>query len=112
MSRTFPPRIADLIMLRDQHRCVMCGGKKGLTIHARTRDPKYGNAAAGIAICRGMGTSDCRGWIETDENAARESGYLVDNGTDPTTVPIMHQLHGQVVLSDRGTCIRYSGGRK
>lgn len=112
MSRTFPPRIADLIMLRDQHRCVMCGGKKGLTIHARTRDPKHGGAAAGIVLCKGYGSQMCKEWCDENPELAIADGYMVEDGANPADQPIMHQLKGHVTLSDRGTFFRYQGGQK
>lgn len=72
-----------------------------------SRDPKASTAAAGIVLCMGVGTTDCHGWVESNRDAAREQGYLVFQGHDPATVPLMHQLYGLVTLTERGTAIKH-----
>lgn len=85
--------------------CELCGRwAKGPQVHHRrprgmggTSDPGTNRPSNLVLLC-----ADCHGFLERgDRAAAREHGWLVDQGQDPSAVPYL--LWGRwVFLSDLG----------
>jgi hypothetical protein len=59
------------------------GGSKKSEVHSR----------ANFLVLCGSGTTGCHGWVEHNRAVAREFGYLVPRGIDPTTVPVNIRGH-------------------
>jgi len=85
-----------LALLRERSvgRCEMCGRPATNTHHRRPRgmggskDPATDRPANLARLC-GSGTTGCHGWIENNRTAAEDCGWLVPQGHDPATVPIL-----------------------
>ncbi len=88
-----------LLRERSVGRCEMCGGPATNTHHRRPRgmggskDPATNTPANLVRVC-GSGSTGCHGWIESNREAARDCGYLVGQGHDPATVPVLLMTSG------------------
>lgn len=67
-----------------------------------SKDPDSGSPANGLWV-----HPSCHAWIESNREEALANGYLVRQGTDPTTVPVKMGLHWYV-LDHHGTRTRVS----
>ncbi len=107
-----------MVIERDQGRCAKCGdqvrGERGWqwSVHHRraraaggTKD-KSANLPGNLVLLCGSGTTGCHGTLESYRIAAQEAGFIVRHGiTKPTNVPILHSVHGLVLLTDDGRAI-------
>ena len=107
-SGQLSPMTRDLVMLRDRYQCAMCGGRRGLSTWIRAVG--VDSPAAAVTLCKGIGTRACFDWAIDNRNTARETGWLITDGTNPETVAIVHQIYGRVTLTNRGTAIRHKEG--
>lgn len=84
------------IVNRALWRCERCGEPTSTaSIHHRTPRGMGGtklvsvNEPANLVLLCGSGTTGCHGWIEHNRAEAREHGWLVPRGSDPTEIPIV-----------------------
>lgn len=105
----------DLIKLRDEWRCCVCGesvyDKQASIHHRRNRgsggssDPAINRPSNLLLVC-GTGTTGCHGALT--DNAQRlvalDAGWivLINTSDDPIDVPVHHAVHGLVYLDDEG----------
>jgi len=95
----FSRATVDVLRDRSGDRCELCGGPAGNSHHRRprgmggSRDPQTDLPSNGLRIC-GSGTTGCHGLIEQDRAWARDLGYLVRQGVDPATVPVVLRQPG------------------
>ena len=105
--------IADAVLERDQHSCVVCGknlhGIRGRdwSIHHRRprrlggdRRPETNLPANLISVC-GTGVDGCHGWIESRRTEALEQGLILHANDKPEEHPIS-VWYGAVLLDNEG----------
>lgn len=103
----------ELVLQRDDYRCVLCGEPifgKAYSLHHRKNRGAGGssdaaiNAPSNLVTVDGTGSSGCHNWIGSHPALAAELGLVVSlNGrTLPAQVPILHAVHGWVLLDDEG----------
>lgn len=83
---TIPTGVRALVRQRDGHRCLRCDRSildSPASIHHRvprrmggTSDPRSDDPRNLVTLC-GTGTTGCHGWVESNRNEARESGWLL-----------------------------------
>lgn len=99
-----PALVRGEVLARDRWCCTRCwapiNGGRSYSIHHRTArgmggtsDPVTHALPNLVTLC-GSGTTLCHGWVESHREEARQLGFLVTRGVDPTTRPIL--LHGRV----------------
>lgn len=112
-----PADVRAEVIGRDQSRCVACGdyvntssGRYSLQ-HRRARGMGGSRAAdtnrpANLILMCGSATTDCHGAVEQAPTWASKMGYRVDQGVDPTTVPVfIIWLARKVLLTDDATYV-------
>lgn len=117
------PATVALVIERDQGRCAKCGdqvrGERGRDWSVHHRLPRgsggtkltHVNAPGNLILLCGSGVIEharrsCHGQLEAERIAAQEAGFIVRHGiTKPTNVPILHSVHGLVLLTDDGRVI-------
>lgn len=99
-----------LVLDRAAGACELCGrllhdGTRWLGDHSHHHRRPRGmggsrdaatNTAANLLLLCGSGTTGCHGTVESDRTAALEHGWLVAQGQDPATTPVL--VIGPVVL--------------
>lgn len=115
-ANTGPDRtIRELVKLRDEWRCCVCGesvyDKQASIHHRRNRgsggsgDPAINRPSNLLLVC-GTGSTGCHGALT--DNAQRlvalDAGWIVLLNTtdDPIDVPVHHAVHGLIYLDDEG----------
>ena len=98
-------RIVDLVWSRDEGSCTRCGrglqpSQRGIAWSVHHRSPRgmggsktsWINAPSNLILLCGSGTTGCHGWVESNRDVARESGWLVPrNGVlVPRDVPVLY----------------------
>lgn len=105
----------DLIKLRDEWRCCVCGESvydRQVSIHHRrnrgsggTRDAAVNRPSNLLLVC-GTGSTGCHGDLTDNRqrDVALDAGWIVStNSTDePINVPVHHAVHGLIYLDDEG----------
>lgn len=99
---------------RDAGRCVRCGGVLtgtrgvGWSVQHRrargaggTRRPDTNQPQALILLC-GSATTGCHLHVESFRAEARRFGWAIRQTDNPATMPVLHALHGWVLLDDAG----------
>lgn len=57
----------------------------------------------GLILCGSATTpGGCHFEVESNRTQALEDGYLVAQGVDPATIPVIHHAHGLVYLTNEG----------
>jgi hypothetical protein len=102
MARPAPKRIPrsvrDIVLERDQRRCVRCGlhleGQRYSLHHRKPRGQGGPDTPANLISLCGTGTTGCHGWVEHNRELARgpELGYLLRRSAAPDLVPVL--VHG------------------
>lgn len=95
----------ELVLERDEYRCVHCGDNKNLQQHHRKARKAGGRAnwrksnspANLLTVC-----ADTHAWIESRRAEAYDAGWLVRENDEPADVPVQHFIHGLVYLTDDG----------
>lgn len=97
-----PVATRNLIWDRDSYECRRCY-RIGEQIHHRharqmggTRRPWVNQPANLVLLC-----ASCHAWIESHRALAEERGWLVREGTDPATVPLL-TVWGDIFLDNKG----------
>ena len=88
--------------------CEGCGARPVKDIHHRKYKSRGGGHEVSnlIGLCGGFGGlsggnhSGCHGVAHSAEG--HELGWSVNSWADPATVPILHAVHGLVLLDDHG----------
>lgn len=98
------------VIRRDNYRCVRCGrmmGSSPFSIQHRkargmggTTDPQINSPSNLILLC-GDGVRGCHGWVESNREEARESGWGIHSWDDPTDMPVQY-LDGIYYLDHDG----------
>ena len=93
-------------LLRDEHRCLVCGQDGALDVHHRrargsggTSNPLISFGLANLmSLCRA-----CHHSITTNPLIAQGQGWSVPSHADPLRTPVWLARHGWVLLNDNGT---------
>lgn len=96
----------ELVLERDEYRCVHCGDNRELQQHHRKprksggrADWRKSNSPANlVTICL-----DSHEWIESRREEAYDAGWLVRENDDPAEIPVHHQIYGLIYLLDDGS---------
>jgi hypothetical protein len=111
-----------VIFDRDGGQCVRCGqlvlvwdDVRWLALqeysiqHRRPRgmggssDPATNHPTNGVLLCGSATTpGSCHLWAESHRTEAYDAGYLVHQGIDPATIPVLHHSLGLVYLTNEG----------
>ncbi|QKW15327.1 HNH endonuclease [Verrucosispora sp. NA02020] len=105
------------VVARDFGRCARCGGpvsgQRGVdySVHHRRARAMGGtvrpdtNEPQNLLLLCGSATSPdgCHHRVESSRAEAYELGFLVRQAQDPAEVPVLHAVHGRVLLADDGT---------
>jgi hypothetical protein len=107
-------KVRELVRERDRERCASCGisiydARTWSWHHRRNRgqggssDPAINSPANLLLLC-GDGTTGCHGYITAHPAEARAAGRSVSLNArvDPVDVPVMHAVHGLVLLDHEG----------
>jgi hypothetical protein len=96
----FPLEVRNTIRARAENRCEVCGLYVIAELHHRrargmgsTNRPETNTASNGLGTCR-----ECHRLIEGNRGLASTCGWLVDQYTDPASVPVVYR--GRTVLLD------------
>lgn len=106
----------ELVAARDKGRCAACGalvtGRRGIDWSVGHRLPRkrggstrpWVNMPGNLVLLHGDGVRLCHGDIERDRTRWTSAGFIVREGvTLPADTPIVHAVHGRVLLADDGT---------
>lgn len=95
----------DKIDARETQRCARCGvfiTNNGSRHHRKLKSRGGGDEVSnGVLLC-GSGTTGCHGWAHANPTTARLGGFIVASHEDPRDVPILHAIHGRILLDDDG----------
>jgi hypothetical protein len=104
--------VREQITRRANGMCEICFFYAAEHIHHRrprgaggSKAPDTNTAANGIALC-----TECHTWVESNRTKALEVGWLVRQGHDPASVPMVRFGSDWVLLNDDGTTTAYKGG--
>lgn len=98
----------EIIYNRDKMRCFRCGNPAAQIHHRRprgmggTRRRNTDLPSNGIVLCGVGGTDGCHGWVESNRSDAYTQGYLVRQGEEPATVPVLYWGQTYYLLDDNG----------
>lgn len=113
----------DLVMERDDFRCVVCGriivATADWSIHHRrnrgsggSSDPRI-NAPSNLLLVCGSGSTLCHGDLtdNAQRDAALAAGWVVslNSKQDPAEVPVLHSQYGPCLLADDGSVVPLAG---
>lgn len=104
-----PEATVNLVLERDQFKCVPCGdpiyGRRGFewcVSHRKLRAQGVDNRPANLmASCM-----PCERLIHDHPERARQAGWMLRSTEDPETVPVEHSQHGLVYLLNDGSVRR------
>ncbi|MEV0214247.1 hypothetical protein [Micromonospora sp. NPDC050695] len=102
-----------LVFKRDHNRCARCGqvitGRRGVDWSVQHRRARQGrdarpdaNQPQNLLLLHGSGTTLCHGHVESFRDEAREFGWAVRQSDDPALKPVLHAVHGWVLLTPAG----------
>lgn len=107
--------VADAVLERDQHSCVVCGknlhGTRGRdwSLHHRRprrmggdRRPETNQPANLLSVC-GTGVDGCHGWLESRRTEAMDQGLILHANDVPAEHPVA-TWYG-VVMLDNDACL-------
>lgn len=108
-----------LVWSRDGGRCVRCGGvltgTRGLDWSVQHRRARQGrdlrpdtNQPTNLILLHGSGTTLCHGHVESFRAEARQFGWAIRQTDDPAVMPVLHALHGWVLLAPDGSYTAFS----
>lgn len=96
-----PDRLRATVTIRDRYACVVCGTSivnqpgsvqpRQFRGRGGARRNRTGPGPARFIVVCGTATSGCRGWVETNRDQARESGWLVPAWRDPREIPVLYR---------------------
>ena len=108
----FPKAVRDTILARAKGGCEVCFFAQPDQIHHRRPRGAGGSKAVdtntasnGLAICSG-----CHRMVESNRKEAFTNGWLVHQGHDPASVPVLRFGSDWVLLADDGTTTTYKAG--
>ena len=109
----FSKTVRDQIDRRANGMCERCGLPALVVQHHHRRPRGAGGskaadtntAANALALC-----TECHTWIESNRVKALEVGWLVHQGHNPATVPVLRFGSDWVLLADDGTTTTYKAG--
>jgi 5-methylcytosine-specific restriction endonuclease McrA len=111
-SDTGPDReTRELVLARDEHRCVRCGLREGLQLHHRRPRQRGGDSSVEANLPSNLLTVClyCHDWLETARRArAYDEGLLVRRGFDPAGTPVL-TTRGWLLLAADGSFEVVSG---
>jgi hypothetical protein len=100
----FPKQVRDIITARAKGGCEICFFSHPDQIHHRrprgaggSKAPDTNLASNGIAIC-----AACHRMVESNRELAFTNGWLVRQGHDPATVPVLRHGSEWVQLNNDG----------
>jgi hypothetical protein len=88
------------VKVRDNWRCVRCGGPGAEWHHRRSRsvrDEHRHDTCNGVLLC-----STCHRWVHAHPFAARNTGFIVSRHAMPFTEPVLCAMRGWVLLTCDG----------
>lgn len=96
----------DLVLDRDQHSCVLCGGGVGdrrgtdYSIHHRLlRSQGVNNSPSNLITLCGSGTTECHGAVHAKPKWARSfGGWLLRSTDNPAVYPVLIERASRWVL--------------
>lgn len=108
-----------LVFARDHSRCARCAqpitGTRGLDWSVQHRRARQGsdtrpdtNQPQNLLLLHGSGTTLCHGHVESHRVEAREFGWAVRQSDDPALMPVLHAVHGWVLLTPAGGITAHS----
>jgi hypothetical protein len=108
-----------LVWSRDHGRCVRCGGvlagTRGFDWSMQHRRARQGtdrrpdtNQPTNLILLCGSATTRCHGHVESFRAEARQYGWAIRQNDDPAVMPVLHALHGWVLLAADGTHTAFS----
>ena len=107
----FSKAVRDTILARAKGGCEVCFFAQPDQIHHRrprgaggSKASDTNTAANALALC-----TECHTWIESNRVKALEVGWLVRQGHDPATVPVLRFGSDWVLLADDGTTTTTEG---
>ncbi len=117
VRRTGPtPETVETVWERDRGTCVVCkqpiAGERGRdwSVQHRLRRGAGGtrrpwvNLPGNLVLMCGDGARGCHGAVTNNPTLAAANGYrVVDGQRRPADTPILHAVHGRVLLADDGT---------
>lgn len=101
----FSPATRWIIIQRAQESCERCcRATRQVEIHHRrprgmggSKDPLTNTAANGVLLC-----TDCHRFVESHREEGLTLGWLVPQGVDPRTVPVLYQGSQYLYLATDG----------
>lgn len=107
----------ELVLMRDAYQCVICAdplhGLRGVDYsihHRKLRSAGVDHRASNLISLCGSGTTGCHGEVHAQRNKARKGGWIVLPTDDPAVTPVLHRLHGRVLLGVDGSVTRAKEG--
>ncbi|MCG5464172.1 hypothetical protein MED01_002337 [Micromonospora sp. MED01] len=104
-----------LVIERDRGCCVRCGkpvagGVRGLDFslqHRRARGAggsrrEDTNSPAALILLCGSATTGCHHHVESHRAEARDFGWAIRQSDNPALMPVLHAVHGWVILTPAG----------
>ena len=95
----------DTVRARSGGVCEICDAARATNFQHRLAKAHGGpwEVANGLAVC-GMGNvSGCHGRIHQNPIEAEANGWTVLSGHDFRSIPVLHAVHGRVLLGDDGS---------
>jgi hypothetical protein len=100
----------ELVLQRDAYQCVICAdplhGLRGVDYslhHRKLRSAGVDHRASNLISLCGNGTAGCHGAVHAEPAKARRGGWMLRGTDDPSAVPVLHVLHGRVLLGVDGS---------
>lgn len=103
MSDRIPTVQRSLVKVRDNWRCVRCGGPGAEWHHRRSRsvrDEHQHCACNGVWLC-----TTCHRWVHANPFAARSTGFIVSRHGQPSEEAIQCAMRGLVTLTCEGDVV-------